>query len=581
MEVIKFVSHTGTHDNLKRLVGKINNSTLSDLLEVTPYHLAGRDGWEWTGCLESLKEQRPLLAEVGSTRVAAWAKEGLLVDLTDFATDLSIRTKFPHRAIASCYWDNKCWAIPFLLDVRLLFVNLKLLEENNVDLDKFKTALQHADAFETFCCEEIAPRLKVPIIAFAAEDSMHDVLPWIWSSGGEIIGEHKTIHLHAEETYQGLKRAVRCAFFRHGKRWRSINDIRTAFHEEKVLMVSGNFWMIESSTPHHNIEVALPPPGLEAATFFGGTHLAIVRQPGEEDDSDVYDLPKKCLKKLVDPFNNERFAFEVKHLPAHIGAWRQFLDAGENMSELLGLPRERLLSILRTFDFAISAAKQRVLPSIPEVAPMEEILRQGFQTIWDGIVQCKDVDACDEVVKSKLKEIEDDVEGLIGSPVKTIRLHRATDTFDDKPDDYDLFVNEVHSEIYVNGHLLPDVNMNHKRFKVLSALLRAKGCRLNWEEIYSRVWSRTTLDARTLSKMDELMDEILLLLEPDEVLLKEMRLADDDASEELATRFVERMKRPLPKTVDENFQRTKPEIAADYQKELKSLAQGGVGTGYV
>lgn len=578
---IQFVSHTGRQNCLRELTGTVEGSGLKDILDVIQYP----GGWGWEPCLSYIKEPHPLLAEVGSTRIAALAEKGLLVDLTDLYREWNIFANFPYRARISCKWNQKYWAIPFLIDVRLLFYDVKALEDNSIDLGDFKRALQNAADFENFC-EEIGPRLDRPIIAFAEEDSMYDLLPWIWSAGGDIVGDYKTIHIHEEATYQGLRRIVRCAFFHRDRNLKQVNDVILAFRRGQVLMVSANFWMSkEVNSKDRIIDVACPPPDLEAATFFGGTHLAIVRQPGENDDSSIYDLPKACLKLLVDPTNNCRFAIQVGHLPAPREAWKQFSHSNNRNRLGVEWPEENLSHLLDTLNYAIFEAKQRVLPSIPEVAPMDDILRQGFKKIWDEIPQytnvCDEVvksklDELDEIIKSKLKEIEVEVERLVGSPVTTIVLHGPNDPIDANPKDYDLFVDEVHSHIFVKGHLLTNVNMNTNPFKVLSALLSAKGSRLTWQEIYSIVWLEDTLHLKVLYKMEEilpLMDEILLLHEPDKVLLEKMQMAASEESPagRLAWRFVG--KRPLPPNVDEQFQQDKRKILADYRQELGSLSR--------
>lgn len=558
--MLRLLSHIMAQINLRNLKGSVDGKPLKEILEVHSY------SWDWKVCRDMILAGRGDIAEVGSTRVAALAKLGGLVDLTDLVNELSARRIFPHRALLSCYWEGRCWAIPFVVDVRLLFYSVRAIETSGIQLSEFEEALQRgAVAFETFCSEKASggsPPL-IPFIAFAEDESRHDLLPWIWNAGGDILDEHGTVRIHENPAYEGLRRIVKCAYFnRHslGPAPR-VNDIIVALLGRKIMMMSAGFWMARTY-PHRDLKVACPPPDWEFSTYFGGTHLGVVKradnsdEPGENAE-EHYSLAKECIKLLVEPTNNCQIAIETGQLPAHHEAWEQFKSLSRRDDLETTWTPDQLNDLFHNLDLAIFAANQRILPPIPETAEVEEILRRGFKTIWQKIDGCASVNDCDDVVKEQLQEMAGEIESLVGSsPVERMVFDTEAEwrdgqykTLDRTP--YDLFVDEIAREVYVGGEKLSigRSHFNNNPLKVLCALLRAKSARLDVPELYSTVWSPETIGLRLIGQLEAamtLIEQINLLLKPTSVLFNTMQTADDDEpAGQLEGRFTDKIG-PLP-----------------------------------
>ena len=168
-------------------------------------------GWNWstfyTALLRGIQTgSAPDVIEVGSTWTSRLAHEGLLLDVTRLVTsDMQGPAVYFPRLLNNCrhrLQRDRYFAVPYVADVHVLFYNDDILADY---LARHPHAFRTWDSFEDLCMElrEVLPH-RVVVWPLSRENTLHDCLPWIWASGGEIISTTGEVRLDSEGTLPRL-----------------------------------------------------------------------------------------------------------------------------------------------------------------------------------------------------------------------------------------------------------------------------------------------------------------------------------------------------------------------------------------
>ena len=139
-------------------------------------------------------EDPPDIMELGSDWIAEFSSNGLLAE---FRSDL------PENYLYPATWGGRLYALPWLLDSRLLYFNLDLLERTQTTLPSNWNELMTA-------CEKINA-LSDELFGFGCNSAekhrlYKKFLPFLWSNGGRILtDEGNESNLHSTEAVEALE----------------------------------------------------------------------------------------------------------------------------------------------------------------------------------------------------------------------------------------------------------------------------------------------------------------------------------------------------------------------------------------
>ena len=233
----------------------------------------------------------PDIMELGSDWVAEFSSNGLLAE---FESDL------PPNYLYPATWDGKLYALPWLLDSRLLYFNLDLLKKAGTDIPTTWPELAEV-------CEKIAG-LDPDLFGFGCNSAekhrlYKKYLPFLWSNGGRILDEDgKESQLSSPEAIEALEYYLGlcdCGIIESQRR------LEEYFRDGKIGFVISGGWLLRrlrATPPEFNYELAtfFTSRGDTGKSFFGGEFIAV------HSGSDKVDLAKKFAEFLTTKTNAQR-----------------------------------------------------------------------------------------------------------------------------------------------------------------------------------------------------------------------------------------------------------------------------------
>ena len=211
----------------------------------------------------------PDIMELGSDWIAEFASNGLLAE---FESDL------PDNYLYPAVWDGKLYALPWLLDSRLIYFNLDLLEKAGIAMpstwDEFRIA-----------CEKI-DELGEDYFGFGCNSAekhrlYKKYLPFLWSNGGRILSDDgKFSELDSPEAVEALEYYLAlcdCGVIESQRR------LEEYFREGKIGFVVSGGWLLRQlriNPPRfqYRLTAFLTPDGGTGISFFGGEYIAVSAQ---------------------------------------------------------------------------------------------------------------------------------------------------------------------------------------------------------------------------------------------------------------------------------------------------------------
>lgn len=215
----------------------------------------------------------PDVIELGSDWVAQFSNAGVLENLADDSIDFN---RFAAFAQAPARYNNGIYALPWVVDTRVMFYNKTLLRKAGLPDTPPATMEALLDAAEHI------HKLSDNIYGFGANgDDAHrlykKVVPFFWSNGGAIFNSQGTPVLNSPENVQALEMYLSLARVGMMETQRQLDN---EFLKGNIgFWISGSWLLSKLQKADSSIDygVMLIPPfaGKSSSSFAGGEYLAV------------------------------------------------------------------------------------------------------------------------------------------------------------------------------------------------------------------------------------------------------------------------------------------------------------------
>ncbi len=240
----------------------------------------------------------PDVVELGSDWIAQFSSQGVLAELNQDSVNLN---KFVEFSKEPCFWGGKLYAIPWVVDTRVLFYNKDILMQSGRDVNPPETFAQLLELSR-------AVHLGNNIYGFGANGSdphrlYKKILPFFWSFGGDIFDKTGKLVLYSKANIDAL------SFYSQLSQTGMIETQRqldAAFLQGKIAFWISGSWLldkIKNENPKLNFGVS-KLPGLTSFpgySFAGGEYISI------NEKSDKKDLAMLFAKYLTNGVNSKEF----------------------------------------------------------------------------------------------------------------------------------------------------------------------------------------------------------------------------------------------------------------------------------
>ncbi|MBD3168495.1 MAG: extracellular solute-binding protein [candidate division Zixibacteria bacterium] len=245
----------------------------------------------------------PDIIELGSDWIPEFSNRGALYDISGFTAD--IRDK--HIMWDPGIFGGKYYAVPWLLDTRVIFYNIDLMNRAGVS---FEDATVSWDEF-LFACQKVNG-LGKDIAGFGANSfEKHRLykkfLPFLWSAGGEVIDRMGESSLDSPEALSAFE------YYLNLVKYGAIDtqsNLDQRFISGKLGFNFSGGWLlknIHNNNPELNFGViTVPTPdGEMGISFAGGEYLALSSRCAHPEAA------ARFIKFLADPENTARLCETV------------------------------------------------------------------------------------------------------------------------------------------------------------------------------------------------------------------------------------------------------------------------------
>lgn len=282
-------------DSLIKIFEKENNC----IVEVT--ELSWNDGK--TKLMAAFNSNTaPDVLELGSDWVAQFSSAGVLAELNKDTMEFS---KFIDYSKEPCYWNNSVYALPWIVDTRVLFVNNDLLRKAGINPKcpgSFEEILEQATSINS---------IEGAYLFGANTSDAHrlykKILTFFWTFGGDIIDSTGKFVVNSPQNIAALDFYVQLS--RNGY-LETQRQIDAAFSQGKIAYWISGGWLIEkiqNENPNLDYQVCLIPSmrGRTGISFAGGEYLAMNAKSKKQE------LAKKFLMFMTDGKNSIEFCKKI------------------------------------------------------------------------------------------------------------------------------------------------------------------------------------------------------------------------------------------------------------------------------
>ncbi|MFH1891664.1 MAG: extracellular solute-binding protein [Candidatus Zixiibacteriota bacterium] len=258
-----------TIERLIREYEELNPNVTVDLVDLT-----WSDGHEKIVVAFSTRTA-PDLIELGSDWIGEFARQGVLADISEFHDSAQAEFMMWEPAL----YQNRAYAIPWLLGTRILYYNKDLLlrsGESNTDPPATWTDLLRQSKQIT--------ALGEPYFGFGSNSAERHrlykkFLPFLWSNGGEILSDNGCESLLDEQpAIEALEYYVSLSDVGYLDTQRALDDKFLA--GELGFIISGDWLLkrIDKQPPPFDVGgwvIPVPDSGDVSVSFAGGEYLAV------------------------------------------------------------------------------------------------------------------------------------------------------------------------------------------------------------------------------------------------------------------------------------------------------------------
>lgn len=247
-------------------------------------------------------ETAPDVLELGSDWVAQFSSAGVLKELKRDSMNFINYIDFSQLP---SLWNGKLYAMPWIVDTRVLFYNKEILKKANLPTEppeSFNTILNQAPKINS---------LK-DIYAFGANGNdahrlYKKIVTFFWTNGGDVIDSEGNPVLDSPQNIEALNLYVLLTKNGYLETQRQID---AAFAQGKIAYWISGAWLldkIQNENPALDYDVALIPKinGKQGISFAGGEYIAISAKTKKSE------LANKFVKFLTNGKNAIEFCKKI------------------------------------------------------------------------------------------------------------------------------------------------------------------------------------------------------------------------------------------------------------------------------
>jgi len=380
-ETIKFWHFWSEPNQKKALIELIEKFELEYNCKVELTELSWNDGK--TKLIAAFNSGTgPDVLELGSDWVAQFSSTGVLAELN--ADSMNIE-RYIDFSLSPSYWDNRIYAIPWVVDTRVLFFNKDILMQSGRDVNP-------PDTYSQLLEMSRAVHLGNNIYGFGANGSdrhrlYKKILPIFWSYGGDIFDDKGRLILYSPENVHAL--AMYAELSKAGM-IETQRQLDAAFIQGKIAFWVSGGWLLEkikNENPKLNFGVS-KLPGLNSFpgySFAGGEYLAINAK------TDIIELAKDLINFITDGKNTIEFCKKVNEagFPADKNFYNNEYFANSEYKRV----------------FAEQLEVSKMTPVHPKWLDIEEIIENAVvQVIYDKLTPEAALKAAHEDILLMLKK---------------------------------------------------------------------------------------------------------------------------------------------------------------------------------
>jgi multiple sugar transport system substrate-binding protein len=284
----QFWSDTNTKPVIEQLVAEFEGENPG--IEVKVTDLTWANGHEKL-VISFAAKQPPDVMELGSDWIAEFAANGLLAPLN---------SNVDENYLLPAKWNGELHALPWMLDTRILYFNVGLLERVGLGIPRTWNELAEA-------CARI-DGLGPDYFGFGCNSAERHrlykkFLPFLWSNGGQILspgGDSARLDSpQAKEALEFYLDLCDCGIIESQRR------LEEYYRDGKIGFVVSGGWLLNrlKKTPpsfSYKLVEFFTPDGETGTSFFGGEYLAVYA------GSDKIVPARKLVEFLTRPENSQR-----------------------------------------------------------------------------------------------------------------------------------------------------------------------------------------------------------------------------------------------------------------------------------
>jgi multiple sugar transport system substrate-binding protein len=250
-------------------------------------------------------ETAPDVLELGSDWVAQFSSSGVLMPLDSEKDILPRFTNAPKYALPSGMWEGHHFAVPWLLDTRVIFINDNLLH-NTKDSSR-------AWNWQTMqSCAETIGSHGIGVNGPDQHRLYKKFLPYVWSNGGDLFDSLGHPTMNSSQNIEALRFYVEQQNFGEMETQKDLDD---AFVRGTLGIWFSGSWLLPrlAKAPFAwHTEVFPCNDRHEGESFAGGEYLAINSNSAMKREAALF------LEYLTRPGNELAFARQVNEYPADV-----------------------------------------------------------------------------------------------------------------------------------------------------------------------------------------------------------------------------------------------------------------------
>ncbi len=221
----------------------------------------------------------PDVLELGSDWIAQFSSSGVLAELKTEDVEPS---RWLPWALPPCRWEGKYYAVPWVVDSRVLFVNVNLLDRAGASIPTTLDQLLRV-------CQIIHEKTDVAAFGATGADEHRlykKILPLMWTFGGDILDSAGRCVLASDANIRALE--LYAALSRTGI-IDTQKQLDAAFVRGELAVWNSGSWLIEkiqSENPLLRYRTIIMPgtsPSVPGISFAGGEYWAIARSSANKD----------------------------------------------------------------------------------------------------------------------------------------------------------------------------------------------------------------------------------------------------------------------------------------------------------